>query len=36
MEKMYLKLGTVRTNSCEVYVASIGKEMTGKRFLFLN
>ena len=36
LEAKYQKSGTVRTNSCECYVASIGSDLTSKRFEILN
>ncbi len=36
LEKKYQQEGSVRTNSCECYVASIGKNLTSNRFEILN
>ena len=36
LETKYLQQGTVRTNCCECYVASIGSNLTSKRFEILN
>lgn len=34
LEDKWTKLNTVRTNSCECFVASIGKNLVNKRFEF--